>query len=315
MKPRVTLFTPTSKALQSYPWGDYFEDSAPEIGRYAVTYDAEERLTHEPELISKLVSGIMEARLDGETRAAVIFEGLPPYAADQHNWTVSIAELLSRFPANPTEMFGRALVNLSRSVKWPGDQVALNGIRARLLFGENYDQTTWMLRQLKALGYVQYEDVGDMESLPTITIEIDGWKQINELQRKPSRNCCEAFVAMSFQEDMRQFFEEGIKPAVEADKKTKCVRIDGIQHNNKICDEIIAAIRRSRYVIADFTGNRGGVYYEAGFAHGLGLPVIWTVKGTADDLHFDTRQYNHIVYNTADELRLALLNRIAATIP
>ncbi len=33
-----------------------------------------------------------------------------------------------------------------------------------------------------------------------------------------------------------------------------------------------------RFMIADFTGHRGGVYFEAGFAHGLGIPVIWTCR-------------------------------------
>ena len=33
-----------------------------------------------------------------------------------------------------------------------------------------------------------------------------------------------------------------------------------------------------------------------------------------DDVHFDTRQYNHIVYKTAGELREKLRARIAATI-
>jgi hypothetical protein len=60
---------------------------------------------------------------------------------------------------------------------------------------------------------------------------------------------------------------------------------------------------------------RGGVYFEAGLAQGLGLPVIWTVhKDNVDNLHFDTRQYNHIVYIDPQDLRVQLYNRIAATI-
>ena len=74
---------------------------------------------------------------------------------------------------------------------------------------------------------------------------------------------------MWFDKTMDNFFFNGIQPAIEHDG-TKCIRIDFKEHNNKICDEIIAEIRRSRYLVADFTGNRGGVYYEAGFAYGLG---------------------------------------------
>ena len=121
---------------------------------------------------------------------------------------------------------------------------------------------------------------------------------------------------MWFAPSMDEMFENGIKPAVEIDGETKCMRIDLKEHNNKICDEIIAEIRRSKYLIADFTGQRGGVYFEAGFAQGLGIPVIWTVKSSAvKSLHFDTRQYNHIVYKNAEDLRRKLRNRIRATIP
>jgi nucleoside 2-deoxyribosyltransferase len=79
--------------------------------------------------------------------------------------------------------------------------------------------------------------------------------------------------------------------------------------------QIIADIRRSKFLIADFTGHRGGVYFEAGFALGLGLPVIWTCrKEELDKLHFDIRQYNFIDWETDGELQERLTNRIRATI-
>ena len=95
------------------------------------------------------------------------------------------------------------------------------------------------------------------------------------------------------------------------------MRIDQKEHTNKIDDEIIAEIRRARFVVADFThgggGARGGVYYEAGFAHGLGIDVIFTCREDKfDALHFDTRQYNHISWSSPEELKNALKNRIFA---
>jgi hypothetical protein len=56
------------------------------------------------------------------------------------------------------------------------------------------------------------------------------------------------------------------------------MRIDGHEYIGGIMDEIIARIRESRFVVADLTHNRGGVYYEAGFAFGLGIPVIPTCR-------------------------------------
>src|SRR5271165_6192652 len=80
-------------------------------------------------------------------------------------------------------------------------------------------------------------------------------------------------------------------------------RIDRKEHDGKIDDQIIAEIRRSAFVVADFSGHRGGVYYEAGFAHGIGRRVIFTCKqAEIDKLHFDIRQYNTILWTTPNEI-------------
>jgi hypothetical protein len=57
------------------------------------------------------------------------------------------------------------------------------------------------------------------------------------------------------------------------------------------------------------------VYYEAGFAVGLPIQVIWSCrKDNPADLHFDIRQYNCIDWETPADLRNRLHNRIAALI-
>ena len=97
------------------------------------------------------------------------------------------------------------------------------------------------------------------------------------------------------------------------------MRIDRKQDVIKIDDEIIAEIRRSRFLVADFThgkdGARGGVYFEAGFALGLGIPVIYTCREDAiDEIHFDTRQYHHTTWKDPEDLRDKLEKRILALI-
>jgi nucleoside 2-deoxyribosyltransferase len=76
-------------------------------------------------------------------------------------------------------------------------------------------------------------------------------------------------------------------------------------------------IRRSRFLVSDLTGNRPGVYYESGFAAGLGLPVVWTCrKDRLHLVHFDNRQFNFILWE-ADHLgqfKEALQYRIEATV-
>ncbi len=144
-------------------------------------------------------------------------------------------------------------------------------------------------------------------------ITLDGWKHLAEL-RQIGRTSNQAFVAMWFDHSVDTAWSEGFEPALR-DVGYAPVRVDRVQHNGKIDDRIVAEIRRSGLMVADFTGDRGGVYYEAGFAHGLGLPVIYTVrKDYVDRLHFDTRQYNHIVWASSADLRESLSSRIVATL-
>jgi nucleoside 2-deoxyribosyltransferase len=145
-------------------------------------------------------------------------------------------------------------------------------------------------------------------------LELDGWKRVDDIEKKQVKSN-QAFVAMWFDDKMNPAWEEGFKLAL---KKTgyNPIRVDLIEHNEKICDRIIAEIRKSGLLVADFTGNRGGVYFEAGFAKGLGIPVIWTCrKDHLDDVHFDTRQFNHIEWETPKELKDRLVDRIEATLP
>jgi nucleoside 2-deoxyribosyltransferase len=133
--------------------------------------------------------------------------------------------------------------------------------------------------------------------------QADTWKQ-------SSSSSDQCFVAMSFNDDLAGAWENGFRPAIER-AGYKPLRIDQKHHLNKICDEIIAEIRRSKFVVADYTGHRGGVYYEAGYAAGRGLAVLPTCrKDDMHNLHFDVRQYNCIAWQTPKELADRLQARI-----
>ena len=148
-------------------------------------------------------------------------------------------------------------------------------------------------------------------------ITVLGYQHVAE--QSANKDVSQCFVAMWFDDSMDQAYEEGIKKAVE-EYGDKPLRVDQKQHLNKIDDEIIAEIRRSRFVVADFThdaekGVRGSVYYEAGFAYGLGLPVIYSChKDLEKELHFDTRQYVHILWKTPKDLYAELRDKIGAII-
>lgn len=122
------------------------------------------------------------------------------------------------------------------------------------------------------------------------------------------------FIAMWFDKSMDTARDQGLDPAIRGAGYTPII-VSGVEHINKIDDEIISQIRKSKFLVADFTGHRGGVYFEAGFAMELGLPVFWTCR--QDDianLHFDIRQYNSIDWLDPADLAKRLQRRIEAVI-
>ena len=146
-----------------------------------------------------------------------------------------------------------------------------------------------------------------------LVVSPKGYAHVESLENETNEST-QGFVAMWFDETVREAYNDGIKAAIH-DAGFSPLRIDEKEHANKIDDEIIAEIRRSRFLVADFTGHRGGVYFEAGYALGIGLPIIWTCrKDHIAQLHFDIRQYNCIDWETIEELRSRLMQRIRALI-
>ena len=148
-------------------------------------------------------------------------------------------------------------------------------------------------------------------------VQLPGYSRVEEITTGIELDRC--FVAMWFDPSMNHVYDHGISPAIRAAgyDPRRIDRQDDLI--GKIDDAIVSEIKRSRFLVADFThgdsGARGGVYYEAGLAHGIGIPVIFLCRhDVIKEVHFDTRQFNHIVWDDVDELATRLTDRILASI-
>jgi CheY-like chemotaxis protein/nucleoside 2-deoxyribosyltransferase len=105
-----------------------------------------------------------------------------------------------------------------------------------------------------------------------------------------------AFVCMPFAQEFEDFYDSGIKPVV-LECGFKCVRADELQHNKGILEVVYDRIKSAHIVVADMTGRNPNVYYEVGYAHALGKEVVLLAQ-RADDLPFDLRGFNHVIYES-----------------
>lgn len=225
-------------------------------------------------------------------------------------WVENLEELKDSvvIPKNPLESIDRLLLHLVNKINSAGEIIQFRDTDYPIAYAKNNEEFSYFVGEAIKLGYLE------RYAHRQYRIDVNGWKHLSEISQKALKQN-QAFVAMWFHKDLYEVWENGLKAALEQTNYIP-IRIDRTEHNDKIDDRIIAEIRKSGLLVADFTGQRGGVYFEAGFALGLGIPVIWTCRDTdVEKLHFDTRQYNHIIWTDSFDLREKLINRIEATLP
>ena len=190
-----------------------------------------------------------------------------------------------------------------------------------ICYANNFQEFNELINVLSDNGLIEYG--GDY-----FKIKYDGILRAEQLKKEISKSNS-AFVAMWFDPSMDEVYAKAIKPAIQAKEcgKFLAFKVNDHEHNNDITDEIIAGIKACRFMVADLSGSRGGVYFEAGYAKGLGKPVIYTCKkcwfyGEKDadgriikeKVHFDLNHQNIIVWDDIEDLKEKIINRIKATI-
>jgi hypothetical protein len=176
-----------------------------------------------------------------------------------------------------------------------------------VLIADGPDEVKYFIQELLRRGYLAGSHSG-------LALTMPAWERLEEV-KKAAHASTRCFVAMWFDDSMKETYEKAIAAAI-SDAGYEPLRIDRHEHVNRIDDEIIGQIKRSRFMVADFTGQRHGVYFEAGLMLGVARNVIWMCRKEELDkgsgLHFDIRQFNFIAYESVDEARKRLLDRILA---
>lgn len=237
---------------------------------------------------------------------------------------IHVQELLSRWPRTVSDRIERTLCNLASLSPTGGYRVPIDLEDTSLTFAENKAEAGYHVACLLDRKWVvNYGPDNHADFRLVLTPK--GWERFEGLRAQDAPEN-DVFVAMWYGTDekkanndyskaeMKRVYDEGIEPAVRR-AGYHATRVDLEHFNDFIMDQVFSSIRAAPFVVADFTGHRNGVYLEAGFARGLGIPVIHTCKKDhLDDAHFDVKQMNHIVWTTEAELAEQLYYRIRNTV-
>ena len=223
--------------------------------------------------------------------------------------SLSLEEFFNRFPNDFIEKQQRALLNLYNQCSEYGQPI--KSVMNHVFFVKNTSELIFILESMmrKNLLSVEIFRNGNTSVVnETIIITDDGWIEIEKIIKKYRQK--QVFIAMKFK-DMDTVRDSIRQAIIDADYFP--LRIDDKEHINEISSEIQFEISQSGLVIADVTGQNQGVYFEAGYAMGLNIPVIWTCnEKEINNIHFDIRQYNTILWKDESDLYERLKKRITA---
>ena len=139
--------------------------------------------------------------------------------------------------------------------------------------------------------------------LTNIDLSLEGWKQY-ESEKRGQFGGNYGFIAMQFgddDDDLESLVRKEVKPAVKKDIGCDLVDMRDVSKAGVIDNIMRVRIRDAKFVIADLTHGNNGAYWEAGYAEGLGKPVIYICekeKFESDDgTHFDTNHCTTVIWS------------------
>ncbi len=269
--------------------------------------------------------------IDGDKRRAALLSHMLRRMQMSNERPVLTAEVAAKILA--TEKLPTPEVQGDNLIRWLGDNTEPGQTREMLpalyrgIIGATVDEGVYfVVNGLKETGLLVTpadlpQDPGHYlrrQARLEACLTFKGWKRHEELRTgAPSGKM--AFMAMKFGVPaLDAFVDNHLRQAVRS-TGFELKRVDDTPKAGLIDDRMRAEIRACRFLIADLTYASNGAYWEAGYAEGLGKPVIYTCEKSAfeKDSHFDTN--HHLTVRWEDgklaEAAQDLVNTIRATIP
>lgn len=292
-----------AKEVRVWDYGERLTLECGRCGRFTITATAA-AIAERKELGPKLSAWIRERSETGGEVSEINSNTLTEIETALPSYRVADKQLL-------------LLRAFERRTRFPGQAVGIvPHLDYPLAWAAGEDEFRYLLRSLIERGLVRRIDgPPELNDSFVFTFELtaDGWNFL-DARARPSVISDQAFIAMAFAPELKPAWEIGIRPAL---KKAGFMpyRVDAEPHIERIDTKIVTEIKNSRFLVADVTLQRQGVYFEAGYALGLGLPVFWCVrKDDLNNVHFDTRQYNHIAWENEQHLAEQLYLFVSAII-
>ena len=215
------------------------------------------------------------------------------------------------FPRNQKEKLNNLFMKIFDFQNYEGDNIKTKRFKSEWtyskLFFKNQFEYSFYLNALNQKKLIESSTSGE------IRVSYDGLDFAVRL-KSDGRNSNKCFIAMSFNSKdikIREIRSSIMEACYSTGYDPVLMDESNFDSDQTINEAMISEIKSSKFCIVDFTAQRQNVYFEAGYALGRGIKVIYCCsENDADNIHFDTRQFPHIRYKNGIELRTKLINKI-----
>lgn len=242
---------------------------------------------------------IQEYSLKGKT---------PNFAWDSnpaHGFT-DLGEFMRGFevPKNPSQKIDKLLQNLDKAAhSRVGKGLDLNYDQGgSWCYAQDTDEFVFILKSANDIGY--FSEASFPTGKARVVLSLEAWNRIESLKQANEQSRF-GFVACWFEtppNPNNQAIVDGITNA-----GYEPIILQGKHFSETIISKALSDIKRSRFVVVDLTGQRYSVFFEAGFALGRGIDVIFVIErkywdANKKDLEFYVKNYNIKAYEDAEQL-------------
>ncbi|MGG4554811.1 hypothetical protein [Paenibacillus humicus] len=205
-------------------------------------------------------------------------------------------------PVTIEDKGNRLLQYLYRHSEGPGEPVVIQPLSSsyNLTYSPNLQELVYIIDKLRGEQLLIREGMA-------FQLTEKGWSEAAATAGGKKLKPCSVLIADG--EGFRTEWLQMLLPTIEQYGYLPSLLAPAATENAKAYS--LEQITDSKLVIADLTGQSPGVYFAAGYALGLNIPVIWTVKSSeAEMLPVRFKEIRPIVWDTAEELAAFLQQRL-----
>ena len=283
----------------------------PRCGHFALSVTA---LTNLP--------GIMRGKSEASAKLSHALRRASDSSSHEFFSTDTIDEVLKRPLPRPKEQADLLIRWIAQNSPGPGELMLISPeTHAGVIGAKTAAGFALVVDHLFSTGMLTGQQIraSNAQGSAQAALSFAGWEYFERLARG-SVVYRKAFMAMKFGDPaLDRMLNHVFRPAA-ASAGFDLFKLDDVPKAGLIDDRLRVEIQASDFMVADLSHDNLGAYWEAGYAEGLGKPVIYTCeqkKFEETKTHFDTNHHLTIVWHAdrPDAAASALKATIRATLP